>query len=201
MLDLNILPARYRRRRFSIRTVRLWITMLGFVGLIYPSYMIYNEADVALRRQESKLAGIQQVLDEYEPLVAEKDAVLAQIEDVRVQSFEIKSFAENAVIQDIVWSEILESIVSTIPQGIELVSVNQRDAELLIVGLAEDRRLPPAFMDDLVDLDLFVDARIEYMIKQLPDDAEGDVIIIPVATPEYEFEIMIDLGGEVEEIQ
>ena len=132
--------------------------------------------------------------------MAEKDAVLAQIEDVRVQSFEIKSFAENAVIQDIVWSEILESIVSTIPQGIELVSVNQRDVEVLIVGLAEDRRLPPSLMDALVDTGLFVEARIEYMIKQLPEEAESEEVATIVSTPEYEFEIMLDLGGEAEEI-
>lgn len=199
-LDLNILPARYRRRRLSLRIIRLWFITLAFVGLIYPSYMIYNEADVALRRQELKLAGIQQVLDTYEPLVEEKDEILAQIEEVNTQSLEIESVAENAVIQDVVWSDILESIVSTIPQGVELVSVQQRDSEVLIVGLAEDRRLPPALMDELVDGGLFFDARIEYMVKQLPEETESEEIVTFVLTPEYEFEIMLDLGGEVEEI-
>ncbi len=195
-LDLNILPPRYRRRRLSLRTLRLWLIMLAFVGLIYPSYVVYSRADVALKRQELKLAGIQRVLDEYQPLLAEKDELLAQIEDVQNQSLEIEAVAENAVIQDFIWSEILQSIVDTIPQGVELVSISQLDNEVLIVGLADNRRLPPNLMDDLMETGLFVDARIEYMIQQLPEEtaAETEEIVTSVSTPVYQFEIMLDLG-------
>ncbi len=200
MLDLNILPARYQRHRLSLRTLRLWFVMLAFAGLIYPSYVIYNQADVALKRQEMKLAGIQLVLDEYEPLIEEKDALLVQIEEVINQSLEIELVAENAVIQDEVWSEIIQSIVSTIPEGIELVSIQQRDTEVLIVGLADDRRLPPSLRDALLDSGIFSEACIEYMVKQLPEETESEEIVAPILTPVYEFEIMLDLGSDVEEI-
>jgi len=200
MLDLNILPERYQRRRLSLRTLRLWFVMLAFAGLIYPSYLIYSQADTALKRQENKLAGIQLVLDEYEPLVEEKDELLAQIQETENQNLEIEMVAENAVIQDEVWSEILQSIVSTIPEGIELVSIHQRDTEVLIVGLAEDRRLPPSLMDALLDSGNFSEARIEYMVKQLPEETESEEIVAPISSPAYEFEIMLDLGSDVEEI-
>lgn len=200
MLDLNILPARYKRRRLSLRTLRLWFIMLAFAGLIYPSYVIYSQADGVLKRQEMKLAGIQLVLDEYEPLIEEKDALLVQIEEIENQSLEIEMVAENAEIQDEVWSEILQSIVSTIPEGIELISIQQRDTEVLIVGLADDRRLPPSLVDALLDSGIFSEARIEYMVKQLPEETESEEIVAPIVTPVYEFEIMLDLGSDVEEI-
>jgi Tfp pilus assembly protein PilN len=201
MLDLNILPDRYRRRRLSLRTLRLWFIMLAFAGLIYPSYVIYSQADEALKRQEMKLAGIQMVLDEYEPLVEEKDALLAQIEEVENQSLEIESVAENAVIQEKLWSEILESIVNIIPEGVDLVSIKQRDNEVLVVGLADDRRLPPSFVDALLDSGIFGEVRIEYMVKEPPEETESEEIIAPILSPVFEFEIMLDLGDEIEEMQ
>ncbi len=200
ILDLNILPPRYRRRRLSMRTLRLWLMLLAFTGLIYPSYVIYRRADVQLKRQELKFAGIQMVLDKYEPLVAEKDELLAEIDEVKDQSMEIETVAENAVIQEVAWSEILQSIVETIPEGINLISIRQLDNEIRIVGLAENRRLPPIFTDDLTETSLFVEARIEYMIQQLPEETESDEVVTTLPTPEYEFEIMLDIGVGDEEV-
>jgi Tfp pilus assembly protein PilN len=194
ILDLNILPPRYRRRRLSLRTLRLWLMMLAFAGLIYPSYVVYRRADVALKRQELTLAGVQIKLDAYEPLVAEKDELIAQIEEVKDQSLEIETMAENAVIQEVAWSEILQSIVETIPQGIDLVSIGQLDNEVRLVGLAENRRLPPNLMDDLMDTGLFVEGRIEYMVQQLPEETESGEAVTTVSTAAYEFEIMLDIG-------
>jgi len=200
ILDLNILPPRYRRRRLSLRTLRLWLMLLAFTGLIYPSYVVYRRADVALKRQESKLAGVQMVLDEYEPLAAEKDELVAQIEEVKDQSLEIEAMAENAVIQEVIWSEILQSAVQTIPKGIELISIGQLDNEVRIVGLAENRRLPPNLLDDLMDTGHFVEGRIEYMVQQLPEETESEEVVTTVSTAEYEFEIMLDIGVADEKI-
>jgi Tfp pilus assembly protein PilN len=194
ILDLNILPPRYRRRRLSLHTLRLWLMMLAFAGLIYPSHVVYRRADVALKRQELNLAEVQKDLDAYEPLVAEKDELIAQIEEVQEQSLEIETVAENAVIQEVAWSEILQSIVETIPQGIELISIGQLDNEVRVVGLAENRRLPPIFMDDLMETGIFVETRIEYMIQQLPDETESEEVVKSPPTPGYEFEIMLDIG-------
>lgn len=199
ILDLNILPARYRRRRLSLRTIRLWTLMLGFAGLIYPSYMIYHKADVALKQQERRLKRIQNVLDEYEPLVEEKDALAAQIEEVVEQSREIEAVAESAVIQETVWSDLLQIIVDTVPDGIELTSIIQADDEVRIVGLTGSRRLPPSLVDALSETALFIDVYIEYMVKQVPEVEEGEIVVFTTPELQYEFEIRLDLGGEIEE--
>ncbi|MEJ2569112.1 MAG: PilN domain-containing protein [Anaerolineales bacterium] len=126
--------------------------------------------------------------------MAEKDELIAQIEEVKDQSLEIETMAENAVIQEVAWSEILQSIVETIPQGIDLVSIGQLDNEVRLVGLAENRRLPPNLMDDLMDTGLFVEGRIEYMVQQLPEETESGEAVTTVSMPAYEFEIMLDIG-------
>jgi len=154
---------------------------------------------VELRRVEVELARVQFIVDDYKPLVDEKDALQARIEESVNKSAEIEVVAQDAMIQEIAWSNILHSIVQTVPAGVELTMVDQSGYEVVIVGIAESRRLPPSLADALEESGLFAEVVINSLVKFIPPEPSGDEIPATVPPPQYEFEISLDLGGEVEE--
>ena len=200
MIDLNILPERYRKRKLTLAVARPWMFLLAYTLLLIPIIRLYTEANLELKRVESDLASVQSSLDEYQPLAEEKDALEAQIEEVVRQAGEIEAATHSATIQEIVWSNVLNDILRIAPAGVELTIVDQGGYEMVIVGVAENHWLPISLADDLEVSGLFTRVIVNALVRLNPPDPSAGETIEPAPPPEYEFEITLSLGGEVEEI-
>ena len=198
-LDLNLLPEQYRRRRLSLHAARPWALLLAFVLLLFPSYKLYHAANLDSSRVEADLTRIQSVLDNYVPLIEEKDALLAKIEAIESQIDEIETAAQSAIIQEITWGSLLRSIVRMVPAGVELTTVDQSGYEVLIEGVAENRYLTPSLADTLEESGLFASVVINSLVRTIPPEPSGDEIYPSVPVPQYEFEIQLELLIQGEE--
>ena len=199
-LDLNILPDQYRRRKLSLRAARPWLFVVAYALLVIPTHRLYASAANELNRVEVELVRVQSALDDYEPLTEEKDAFASKIEEVESQIDEIETIAQSSSIQEITWGNVLRLIVRTVPVGIELTMVEQSGYEVVIIGVAENRQLPPSLADALKESGLFANVVINSLIKILPPEPKGDEVPTTIPLPKYEFEISLDLDGKVEEI-
>jgi len=198
MIDLNILPERYRKRKLTLTAARPWMFLLAYALLLIPIIRLFTEANLELKRVESDLASVQSSLAEYRPLAEEKEAIKAQIEEVIRQAGEIESATQSATIQEIVWSNVLNDILRIAPDGVEIAIVDISGHEMVIMGVAENHWLPISLADDLLESGLFTSVIVNALVQLNPPDPSAGETIEPAPPPEYEFEITLILGGEVE---
>lgn len=198
MIDLNILPEVYRKRKITLSALRPWLFLLTFGLILIPTLQLYSKASLELSRVEGDLAKVQAALDDYKPLAEEKAALEAKIEEALDQAGEIESATDSATIQEIVWSDVLQHILRIAPAGMELTIIDQLGYEVVIVGVAEGHRLPMSYADDLMKSGLFVSLVVNSIVQikeSEPTPAEPVGLVPP---PLYEFEMSLILPGQAE---
>jgi hypothetical protein len=198
LLDLNLLPQGYRRR-LNLRSALPWFLLGCYALLLVPLLWFYGSRTVYLEQVQASLASVQHALDNYQPLALEKTALENELEDILRQSGEIEAAAGSATIQEIMWSDVLRSITQMAPGGIEWVSIDQREREVVIIGAADDHRLPLAFADTLTASGQFNSVLVDSLVRLEPEAPESETVEQIQASPRYEFEIRLDLGLAAEE--
>lgn len=198
MIDLNILPEVYRKRKITLSALRPWLFLLAFGLILIPTLQLYSKASLELNWVEGDLAKVQAALDDYKPLAEEKAALEEKIEKALDQAGEIESATDSATIQEIVWSDVLHNILRIAPAGIELTIIDQLGYEVVIVGVAEGHRLPMSYADDLMESGLFVSLVVNSIVQiKEPEPIPGEPIS-PDSLPLYEFEMSLILPGQAE---
>ena len=198
MIDLNILPEEYRKRKITLSALRPWLFLFAFALILIPTLQLYSKASRELGRVEGDLAKVQAALDDYKPLAEEKAALEAKIEQALDQAGEIESATDSATIQEIVWSDILQNILRIAPAGIQLTIIDQLGYEVVIVGVAEGHRLPMTYADDLIESGLFVSLVVNSIVQiKEPEPIPGEPVS-PDTPPLYEFEMSLILPGQAE---
>jgi Tfp pilus assembly protein PilN len=192
LLDINILPSRYRRRRLTWRAILLGLTPLLFALLLSASGYLWLDTSARLQQQQEALRRAQAALDEYQPLLDQQEDMAAQLEGIRTQSDQIHEAVANASLRDLHWSEALELIVRTIPEGVEITNIDLSESEVSISGNASDHMLPLSLADLLFQSPLIADITInsieEFLPQRSDDGAEqGD------EAPWYRFEILVEI--------
>jgi Tfp pilus assembly protein PilN len=195
-IDINILPDRYRPRRLSWRAVRPWILAALFLMIAAPAASLYFQTSALEQAAVQRLTNIRTALSAYKPLAEEKSAIEAQIEEADRQSAEIEAANANITIQADPWSELLQEIIDTVPDGIEITRLDQSAGEVTIVGLAADHGLPLTLSDALISTGSFESVTVNSIVRRPlaePDDGQPDSSPPPVA---FEFEMTLILHGE-----
>jgi hypothetical protein len=198
MIDLNILPEVYHKRRITLSALRPWLFLLAFALLLIPTQQLFSSASLELAKVEEDLAKVQAALDDYKPLAEEKATLEAKLEKALDHASEIESATDSATIQEIVWSDVLQNILRLAPSGIELTTIDQLGYEVVIVGVAEGHRLPMSYADDLMESGIFKSLVVNSIVQsKVPDPIPAEPVG-PVSPPLYEFEMSLILPGQAE---
>ena len=137
LVDLNILPDRYRRRRLGPRTVLPWILLLVLLGLLYPVGNNFLQTQQAFRDKQQELDQVQTAFDNYLP-VEERLAILeAEIEAAEIKAEEIRAQYSEIDLELTSWSYILFSIVEKLPPGVKVSAYLQSGREIQLQGTAD----------------------------------------------------------------
>jgi hypothetical protein len=198
MIDLNLLPEVYRKRKITLSALRPWLFLLAFGLILIPTLQLYSKASLELNRVEGDLAQVQAALDDYRPLAEEKAALEAKIEEALDQAGEIESATDSATIQEIVWSDVLQNILRIAPAGIELTIIDQLGYEVVIVGVAEGHHLPMSYADDLMESGLFASLVVNSIVQIKEAEPTSIEPAGPVSPALYEFEMSLILPGQAE---
>ena len=194
MIDVNILPERYRRRSVSLVSSRPWLFLLAYVLLLIPAVKVFSNGATFFRGVEAELASVQTALGEYRPLAEEKADLEARIEQSKLEIGRIEIASQSALIQSVVWSDLLRSSIGQAPAGVELTEVDQGETTVVIAGVADDYRLVLRYADELSGMGVWFSVTLEELVRARPPEPEaGDGAAEDVPPPGYEFKISLDL--------
>jgi hypothetical protein len=194
LLDINILPGRYRRRRVTWRSIIAWLIPALLALLLAPTTYLWLDSSAKLHQQEQDLRGAQAALEQYQPVLDQREQMAAQLEQIRAQTDQIRSAAEGATIQVLPWSDVLDMILRNSPEGIELSSIELSDYELLIGGRTRNHLLPMSMKDGLAASPPVETTAINSIEEFIPPNTTDDEAGPEDELPWYRFEISIGVG-------
>ncbi len=151
LLDINLLPDRYRPRWPAPATVLAWLVAVALLVSLFLSYRTYRSAVLEYEAQRAALEAAQQQLEAEDSLAAELEALRADIEAAQQQAAALQRSADALAVQEIGWGTTLNSILSLAPDGLEVTSVVQSEDTVALQGTAEAYYLPLAYAAALRD--------------------------------------------------
>lgn len=214
MINLNLLPRRYRARKLSLSAMRPWLFVVTSILVFVLARHQYSIAHSGFQSVGRDLERVQAELDNYQPLIEEKDALEAQMTSAYAEISEIEAAYKFFAIQTIEWSAIINTVIENAPSGLDFTSVFQSTDELVLQGVTEDYHLPLTFSEQLEAMGLSPSVSVESIVKVPPAETEEaeteeenegaeevSELVSEIETegpPQYEFEIILAFDLEVE---
>ena len=180
--DINILPEEYRRPAISSLTFMLLLIVLFSVFGMYKLLPLRSQAAAERTSLEVSLAANQQELKSLqalEPQVKDLKDTIAKLESTK-QDYQSAwdIFQKNQV----KWRLILDGIQGTIPQGVTIDSVLQKEFTVTVHGLAPNLNSVLTYANTLRLLSLTQDLGVTYEIRP-----EGNI--------SFNLNLIVRLGG------
>jgi Tfp pilus assembly protein PilN len=138
LIDLNILPEKYRRRRLRLASVLPWLLALAAILLLLPNYQRFAQANAQIAVLEADLVRVQEALSARNPAGAEAEQLKATLDQVLARVDEIEGAYEAVAPQQMAWTGALRAIEEAIPEGVGLTSLSQTDRQITLAGTASD---------------------------------------------------------------
>jgi len=203
LFDINILPERYRRKKFRLVAVLPWLLLILFLAALYPSVLIAREAQSTFMRTQIEVTNLQTSLESYQSAAVELAALQEEINLQVQQKEQIQSSYQGLDLKGSNWSPTLFRVVQNAPDGISLTSVTQQDQEILLEGIAAAYPRVLEYLDSLSSLEEFSTVQIETIeqiivdpLSLVPADPAGENL--PTAAPpaSYTFSLLASLDKE-----
>jgi Tfp pilus assembly protein PilN len=197
LIDLNILPERYRPRKFGFRRLRPWLLVIGYALILIPSVQLLSQAWVNMIPIEQEFRETQAALADFREVSQERQALQVHYEELVSQTSQIETDYQSATIQQVSWGPTLKTTVSLLPGGVRLTSLSQSVGEITLEGEADAYLLPLEYADRLKQTGLFSDVIVE-AIRQMPPPRATDASTAQEETEQgFEFEIRVLLDEAV----
>jgi Tfp pilus assembly protein PilN len=202
ILEMNILPERYRRRKIQPGAVLAVILLLGQLLLLYPVSTILIQEQNSFMESKTAFQDLQAEVDSYnapQDRIAELEAELESIQQELIvfeDSFSALDFQNTA------WSEYLNLVLEQAPAAINVDSILFQDSTILVIGRSDSYSLPLVMVDNLEAQERFSEARALSIQVIPPEDdplnstAENNPETNNPENPVYSFEIEVtpDMG-------
>lgn len=137
LMDLNILPERYRRKRIKPIMVLPWLLWIALIGLMYPMVTNLIQAQMTFQEAKSDFLITQATVEAYQPMSDELDSLQAEIDEANQKAERIKSSYQDIRVDSPRWSEYLSLIKENTPRGADLTSVVQSGEQITVEGYAK----------------------------------------------------------------
>lgn len=138
LIDLNILPEKYRRRRLRLASVLPWLLALAAILVLVPNYQRFAQANAQIAVLEADLVRVQEALSARNPAGVEAEELRATLDEVLARIDEIEGAYEAVAPQQMAWTEALRAIEEAIPEGVGLTSLSQTGRQITLAGTASD---------------------------------------------------------------
>lgn len=211
LLDLNLLPARHLPRRFSYRTVALWLLFLLLLGLLLPNYERFGEASRALSLQQSELGLARRDLTAAQAEPQEMEDLRLSIDQAESRLLDLNAAVEAINIQAIAWGPTVAAIRARAPEGLQIDHIDQAEDVVTIQGVSQAYRdaliygqalrRQGEYSEVIVNFVRRLDA--ESSVQASPDTADDSAAMeggsedqaAPEPVYEYAFELQVTLPG------
>ena len=202
LFDINILPQRYRRKRFRLASILPWLLFIVLLGLLYFSGIMALEAQAQFKQSQIYLAQVQTALENYQSSAEEVDLLENELEAAYLLRDQITDSYQGFDLTSTHWSDTLFSIKGTIPEGISLSLVTQRENQILLQGISNSYSIILDLVENLNELDAVKSVQIESITRFVEEYAAIEIETgdesQPVRSnnPSYSFSILTITSGE-----
>jgi len=182
--DIDIIPAEYKRPTISSLSLLLIILIIGSAFGLYKLLPLRIQANVERASLDSRLTAAQQEIKGLQGLEAQVKELKDSVEKLENRKKESVSAWEIFIKQQVKWRLLLDGIQGTIPQGVTIDSVIQKDSGVVVHGLAPNLNLVLTYANALRNLGLTLDLGVTYEVRP-----EGNI--------SFNLNMVINPGGKL----
>ncbi len=164
LIDLNILPQKYRRRRLRLASMLPWLLAVVVILLLLPNYQHLTQANAQIAVLEADLVGVQEMLNARNPAGVEAEELRASLDQLLARIGEIEGAYEAVAPEQMAWTGALRAIEEAIPKGVELTSLSQTDRQITLAGTASDHIKVQILKANLENSGFFSSVTIQSMV-------------------------------------
>lgn len=200
LLDLNLLPARHRRRPIQLADVAPLLATLGLLILLAPVISRFQEANQSFQRTQSELASQEQILEGRGELQSRVDQMEADLQQLTERVSAMRSSQETFQIQAVAWNEPLASIKRAVPAGTGIVRIEHHGGQIRLVGESDTHRAVFDYLKNLTGVEGVQSITID-RIERLTDapgttELEGEET--ELESPRFQFEFVLSMSSSNE---
>ena len=144
MIQFNLLPHRAALRKFQQdqfnASLVLTVILGGVTGLAVSAYFIS-----AIAAQENNIAVLENEIRHYEAQIAEANNLHTQIDALRARQKALEDLQADRNLP----VRLLSELPTKLPQGVSLIKLVQKDAELTLEGMAQSHESLSQFVENL----------------------------------------------------
>ncbi|MBF8303902.1 MAG: hypothetical protein HW399_277 [Dehalococcoidia bacterium] len=182
--DIDIIPAEYKRPAISSLSLLLIILIIGSAFGLYKLLPLRIQANVERASLDSRLTAAQQEIKGLQGLEAQVKELKDSVEKLENRKKESVSAWEIFIKQQVKWRLLLDGIQGTIPQGVTIDSIIQKDSGVVVHGLAPNLNSVLTYANALRNLGLTQDLGVTYEIRP-----EGNI--------SFNLNMVINPGGKL----
>lgn len=193
LLDMDVLPQRYRRRRLTWGAVAPWIALAGMMALVFPTFQWfsstndnYNQVARNLTRQQATLASVKN------PSGTEA-ALQTQVAHVMNQAQAYHSLTQDIDLQQVAWGPTIRGVLAKTPPGLEVDDIAQSGTVLTLNGRAFAYQQPLDYARALETSGQFDSVQVKIIQRVEPTPASLGPTPTPGSSELYGFEITLAL--------
>lgn len=167
MLDLNVLPPRYRRPRLHWANVAPWLSLLGLIILVYPTFQWFlttNRAFGDVARQLDHQRATQMALETPSGTEA---ALRSEIADVQGETDRLQSAMQSVDLQKVAWGDEMRYVLDQAPAGALVSQVREQGSGLVLNGQATTYPVALVYAQRLQDSGRFVSVQIDVISQAM----------------------------------
>ncbi len=173
LFDINILPDRYRRRKFRLINALPWLVLIVLLGTLYPAALSAIEAEADFRRKQTELTDLQLALSNNQIAADEMARIQSEI-DARLETRDqIQDSYQGIDFNGTNWSELLFQINSKAPTGISWTQITQVEDQISLEGIASNYLNILILQDSLAELDGIYSVSIESVEQFISDTSSA----------------------------
>ena len=177
LFDINILPQRYRRRKFRIINILPWLVFLLLFGALYPAGITAMGAQSEFRLHQRELDGLQFLIEDYQSAAEEMDSLQTEIDLQKERRDQILSSYQGLDLKGSNWSSILFLIEENTPAGILWTQITQKGGEIRLDGIANAYSTVLSLRDSLEKIDginrIQIDS-VDQILEESPETGEDN---------------------------
>ncbi|HLH73117.1 MAG TPA: PilN domain-containing protein, partial [Chloroflexota bacterium] len=159
LVDLNLVPAEYRRKPFPIVTVGLSLFTLGALLLLYALYYARSYSNLEIAQLSARVAQGQAIVQ----TATGDPAALARQDKLRAMRDDYQVLAQ----RQINWGDVFQTIAD-VPSGVLVRSASQAGFGVTINGSAINQEAAANYLQQLKNSGLFVNASIQVQPAREP---------------------------------
>lgn len=193
LLDLNVLPQRYRRRRLAWASVAPWIALAGMLALVVPTYRWFSTTNETFNQIAGNLARQQATLVSMKGPSGTEEALQTQVAQVMDQAHAYQSLTRDVNLQQVAWGPTISGVLTKMPPGLEVDSIAQSGAVLTLDGTAFAYQLPLDYARTLDASGKFQSVQVKIIQRVNPTSTSLGPTPTPVSSGTFAFEITLVL--------